>query len=205
MSQQLKEKINQVENLIIDNYDELFNGIASWGWPVRGYHVDNLISRIAESDVNSTIFDVLDEDEYAEYSSVHWDAEFVAAVTEKRYNLKNVIARADNMLNVPVESASWQERYDHALAMHLASHGTQMCWGDGYYGWKNYNSQKPEHSRYVVAVFGVKVDRWEEFEGTFTDSSSHTGITGNVVFSDGTQSRYRWEGDFTFLVRSITK
>ncbi len=205
MSQQLKEKINQVESLILENYDALFGGISSWGWPVKGYEVDNLISRIAESDVNSTVFDVLDEDEYGDYSSVYWEPEFVAAVTQKRSNLDAVIARNDNLLNVPAESAPWQDRYTHELAMHLASHGTQMRWGDGYYGWKEYNRDNTLSNKYVVAVFAAKVDHWEEFEGTFTGASSHTGITGNVVFSDGTQTRYRWEGDFTVLVRSITK
>ncbi len=165
--------------------------------------VDEAVQILAHVGAEATLFEAFKAGEVdLRYSSTHVAllAATLAKVHQFWYNADAARIDEANLLNGPTIHGDWRDGFHHAMAVFLAENGSVMRWSDGYYGWQEYDYPKKS----VRAVFNVKEDFWEEFDHTFADESLHRhGVTGEVLFEDGTQRYMRWEGDIREVMSNV--
>lgn len=139
-----------------------------------------------------------------------WDARQMRAMTEI-YALwvdkEAIIAREDNQLTAPdLTSPNWKAMFNYEFAKLIATKGRLMGFHRSIYGWEDWNQRYAEGEELsnVVAVFNLKEDHWDEFDGTFaTEDETHTGFTAHVMYADGTFRDLRYEGSLGDIMKEL--
>lgn len=119
-----------------------------------------------------------------------------------------LIAREDNILGWEGVAEDWRIGYQKSMSDTIVKHGLPARLYASYYGWADYDlvfaHQEGKHTHPIVGVFDVQEDYWHEFNGTFcTDDDSHSGMVAEVVFSNGTARKYRYEGSLGETMRHM--
>lgn len=199
--------MDSLESLVLENWDDFArtDEISKTFYNTGGWELDSAIHLVAQTSDVTTVYDLVEEDDLFGWRVDKIFIEFIERLTKLRLNVNKLAFSKVNLLNSPDDSAPWEQRYAHALAQYVSTHGSPCSWGDGYYGWQDYDFSRQNPHLYVVAVLSVKTDSWSEFEDTYSEASNHVGVVGDCVFSDGSQRRMRWEGEPSALIRSITE
>lgn len=165
--------------------------------------VDVAIATLAQHNNKMTMQEILDEEDLNSESL--YESSLIRVMTEIYafwVDKKAIITRTDNMIDAPDE-VSWKPLFNHAVVNLILAEGRLVSFNANYYGWSDYYSELKNED--VVAVFNLKEDEWDEFEGTFvTQQDSHTGFKCEVMFKDGTFRELRLEGDMGSIMRKIT-
>lgn len=184
--------LEDLESAVLAHYDE-FEVPKS-----LNVDFDNVLQILAsvltpETLNSTTIFDLRDEDGdyfFGDETQISW----AAKILSKFLDVKKLSESSRNLLKPDTP-----DKYKLGLARILAEYGSPMEFDPGYYYWASFvkMGDKP------VAILEVYEDEWDEFVSTFEESSHKTGLSGQAVWADGTQSMLRWETDLSDLILKV--
>lgn len=210
----MSTQVEVLDDLVLENWDDNFvflDNFAKSNRNISGWDLTSAVELVAGYTETTTVFDIA-RDCDVDYTSRRYDDllfAFIDALTTIRLKQPDVqaqiISAPDNALNEPASTATWQERFNHKLALHMVENGIPMYWGDTYFGWEDYNFRQRMPNSRIVVVKDIRMDHWDSFVDTEADSSHHCGYTAHVIYDNGKQYQIRWEGEATDLIRSITK
>jgi hypothetical protein len=171
---------------------------------------DAYVYMVAKYTPADTMYDVLrGEDEMDERGKFTYGGadsmELLRHIVQLWQDRDALLAAHRNLLAPALPEAGWEAGLKHQLAQTLATQGFVMDDSDGMFGWKDYNLNFAGGKPNVIAVLSVWEDHWDEFEGTFTENSYHTGITGEVVLADGSVRLMRHESEIGDMLRSVLR
>lgn len=161
-------------------------------------HIDSLTENdayeiVSESDRLKSMAEILNEDLYAYASLNNYEYKVANLVWKSIVDINGIVNRDDNMLR--------HDGFNRLIARCLLENGHPVDYCKSKYGWEDWDFKT---NCEPVAVFNVKHEYWEEFDGTFVGCSSHDGISGIVVFSDGDSREYRYECNIPELMKSLS-
>ena len=195
-----KKEVNRLENFVLNNPEDFI--VSPW----YADSLDEAIVEVAKHPKTATLYDIINTNELESLSgSDTYFNTYVANLVKHRIPVEDIVASERNLLNPPstarLMSEGWKAGYSNAIASYIAEKGFPVRLGSTSYGWEDYDLDRTNLR--VVAVFAYREDYWSNFEGTFTENSDHHGVTGDAMFSDGTQRQVRWEGSLSDIMKNV--